>query len=236
MFIQFIDCVWQIWQQYPRQFEFNEKFLLCILEHVYSCRFGNFLYNDMKTRIEREVKTRTVSLWTLINTNLNMYKNKFYKPPNPKSKQRVLQPDYSIKKLSIQFWTAYYFKDSHMKSEYQLMIQSALLSLAEENEQMKQDLENEAKERQMLERELFEIKEKMKEYKKVVKENGLSPVLVDDSNSDDGVLLTKLNLSKDEDGISKQKKQESDIEKMKQTMISVSVPPREVKVLDDYFK
>jgi len=51
VFLQFIDCVWQLTQQFPTAFEFNETFLLSILDHLYTCRFGTFLFNtyDMKT-------------------------------------------------------------------------------------------------------------------------------------------------------------------------------------------
>ena len=40
--------------QFPNAFEFNELFLIAILEHLYSCQFGTFLYNSELQRI-REV-------------------------------------------------------------------------------------------------------------------------------------------------------------------------------------
>ncbi|XP_043349035.1 myotubularin-related protein 8 isoform X4 [Dermochelys coriacea] len=43
VFTQFAECVWQLMQQFPCAFEFNERFLLEIHDHVYSCQFGNFL-------------------------------------------------------------------------------------------------------------------------------------------------------------------------------------------------
>ncbi len=46
IFLQFIDCVWQILQQNGKVFEFNEKFLLTILNNMYNCQFGTFLYNN----------------------------------------------------------------------------------------------------------------------------------------------------------------------------------------------
>jgi rhodanese-related sulfurtransferase len=62
IFLQFIDCVWQLIQQFPTQFEFNERFLLVILEHVYSCRFGTFLYNSDKERMLNQVRFLSLSL------------------------------------------------------------------------------------------------------------------------------------------------------------------------------
>ena len=51
VFLQFIDCVWQILQQNGRVFEFNEKFLFTILSSMYTCQFGTFLFNN---EFERE--------------------------------------------------------------------------------------------------------------------------------------------------------------------------------------
>jgi hypothetical protein len=51
IFLQFIDCVWQIMQQSKNCFEFNEKFLLFILQNMYSCQYGTFL---MDSECERE--------------------------------------------------------------------------------------------------------------------------------------------------------------------------------------
>ncbi|KAF4791733.1 hypothetical protein TURU_127442 [Turdus rufiventris] len=51
---QFIECVWQLMEQFPCAFEFNERFLIHIQHHIYSCQFGNFLCNSQKER--RELK------------------------------------------------------------------------------------------------------------------------------------------------------------------------------------
>lgn len=64
IFLQFLDCVYQLVQQYPECFEFNSKYVLLISEHIYSCRFGNFLCD---TEREREllagIRQRTNCLW-----------------------------------------------------------------------------------------------------------------------------------------------------------------------------
>lgn len=39
-FLLFIDCVWQILQQFPCSFEFNESFLLQLARHSYCSQFG----------------------------------------------------------------------------------------------------------------------------------------------------------------------------------------------------
>lgn len=48
------------WLQFPNAFEFNEHFLITILDHLYSCLFGTFLYNSEFTRI-KEVSGNNVS-------------------------------------------------------------------------------------------------------------------------------------------------------------------------------
>eukprot|EP00977_Amphora_coffeiformis_P019417 scaffold7221_cov165-Amphora_coffeaeformis.AAC.10 len=64
IFIQFLDAVFQVVNQYPEAFEFNAKYLVYISDHVYSCRFGNFLCDSERER-ERVagLRQRTHSLW-----------------------------------------------------------------------------------------------------------------------------------------------------------------------------
>lgn len=47
---QFLECVWQLSEQFPCAFEFNERFLVTIHTHVYSCQYGKFLGNSQKER------------------------------------------------------------------------------------------------------------------------------------------------------------------------------------------
>ncbi|KAK0160024.1 hypothetical protein PV328_007471 [Microctonus aethiopoides] len=78
VFLQFIDCVWQINQQFPNAFQFNEHFLITIIDHLYSCRFGTFLFSSERERVQEQVKLRTVSLWSFINSQLSLYQNPLY--------------------------------------------------------------------------------------------------------------------------------------------------------------
>jgi len=52
VFLQFLDIVWQLTQQFPTKFQFSDRLLLFLSEEVYSCRFGTFLYNCEKDRVE----------------------------------------------------------------------------------------------------------------------------------------------------------------------------------------
>nr|XP_053773110.1 myotubularin isoform X4 [Desmodus rotundus] len=104
IFLQFIDCVWQMSKQFPTAFEFNERFLITILDHLYSCRFGTFLYNCESARERQKVTERTVSLWSLINSNKDTFRNPFY----TKEINRVLYPVASMRHLEL--WVNYYIR------------------------------------------------------------------------------------------------------------------------------
>uniref|UniRef100_A0A4W5LUQ7 Myotubularin related protein 1a n=1 Tax=Hucho hucho TaxID=62062 RepID=A0A4W5LUQ7_9TELE len=104
LFIQFIDCVWQMTRQFPAAFEFNELFLITILDHLYSCLFGTFLYNSEQERVANEVQTKTVSLWSYINSQPEDFTNPFYVD----YEHHVLYPLASVRHLEL--WTGYYVR------------------------------------------------------------------------------------------------------------------------------
>ncbi|XP_053540381.1 myotubularin-related protein 2-like [Ictalurus punctatus] len=62
LFVQFIDCVWQMMRQFPSASEFKELFLIPILDRPYSCLFGTFLYSSEQERMEKEVQGKTVTV------------------------------------------------------------------------------------------------------------------------------------------------------------------------------
>uniref|UniRef100_A0A3B4FUI8 phosphatidylinositol-3,5-bisphosphate 3-phosphatase n=1 Tax=Pundamilia nyererei TaxID=303518 RepID=A0A3B4FUI8_9CICH len=99
LFVQFIDCVWQMTRQFPAAFEFNELFLITVLDHLYSCLFGTFLYSSEQ---EREVPAKTVSLWSYINSQPEDFTNPFYVD----YENHVLYPMVSPRHLEL--WTSYY--------------------------------------------------------------------------------------------------------------------------------
>lgn len=78
IFTQFIDVVYQMMRQEPTLFEFNERFLLELNEHAYSCIYGTFIGNCDKDRKDLKAASRTQSFWSAINTQLTSYKNPFY--------------------------------------------------------------------------------------------------------------------------------------------------------------
>merc|ERR1712127_1036654 len=103
IFLQFIDAVWQIQQQNSKVFEFNEKFLLAILQNMYTCQYGTFLYSNEYEREKYEAKNKTVSLWSYINSHASDFKNSAYVEYDD-------VVEFSSTYCSLQLWTAYYFQ------------------------------------------------------------------------------------------------------------------------------
>ncbi|KAI1710807.1 myotubularin-like phosphatase domain-containing protein [Ditylenchus destructor] len=104
IFVQFIDCVWQLFNQFTSSFEFNVKFLKTILDELYACRFGSFLYNSEKERRDLEVKKNTVSLWSYVLDNLEQFHNPTY-DRNTSVEDFLNSPKQSG---CIKLWTEYY--------------------------------------------------------------------------------------------------------------------------------
>ena len=104
VFLQFIDCVWQLTRQFPHGFEFNQELLLAIMDHVYSNRFGTFLYNCEAERRSQHLRETTESFWTWVNANQAAYKNPLFN--NLTRSDLVLLPQTSAR--HIRLWKNYY--------------------------------------------------------------------------------------------------------------------------------
>ncbi|XP_055493299.1 myotubularin-related protein 2 [Leucoraja erinacea] len=104
VFLQFIDCVWQMTRQFPTAFEFNEFFLITILDHLYSCLFGTFLLNSEQQRINEGLQKSTISLWAYVNSQLEEFINPLY----VNYSNHVLYPVASMRHLEL--WIGYYIR------------------------------------------------------------------------------------------------------------------------------
>lgn len=52
IFAQWLDCVYQMLVQFPKQFEFSESLLISLCDHSYSNRFLTFLGNCERDRVQ----------------------------------------------------------------------------------------------------------------------------------------------------------------------------------------
>lgn len=55
----FLDCVWQLLQQYPEEFEFSETFLTTLWDSAFLPIFDTFLFNSEH---DRQIALRKVSV------------------------------------------------------------------------------------------------------------------------------------------------------------------------------
>ncbi|XP_033123580.1 myotubularin-related protein 6-like [Anneissia japonica] len=105
VFTQFIEGVWHLMEQFPCAFQFNERFLLEVHDHVYSCQFGTFLGNCEKKRTESKLSERTYSLWGYMRSRMSDYVNPLYRRDHPVTKG-ILKPNTSPQ--MFKFWRGMY--------------------------------------------------------------------------------------------------------------------------------
>jgi myotubularin-related protein 1/2 len=102
VFVQWLDCVHQLLNQYPDAFEFTIDLLYFLSYHVNTCLYGTFLTNSEKERVENYLKFKTVSIWTDINENKEQFINKNYKS------RGLITPSCAMYK--IRFWEEYFLR------------------------------------------------------------------------------------------------------------------------------
>jgi len=114
IFLQFLDCLWQLMQQYPNLFEYNDELLVLLFEASHSRFFGNFLKDREKDRTNQYLsfhqqpkRIPSVSIWKCIEFDKSRYKNVIFLESvnNP---QVLLQPQTGLQ--SIHLWKKMYFQ------------------------------------------------------------------------------------------------------------------------------
>eukprot|EP01127_Copromyxa_protea_P019085 TRINITY_DN6114_c0_g1_i1.p1 TRINITY_DN6114_c0_g1~~TRINITY_DN6114_c0_g1_i1.p1 ORF type:complete len:662 (-),score=55.45 TRINITY_DN6114_c0_g1_i1:18-1961(-) len=114
IFLQFIDCIYQILKQHPSKFEFNETYLVALLDAVYNGRFGTFLCNSEREREGLRLKSNTRSVWTWLTDPKRIhkfrngaYERKKYDVSSPRE-SNIIIPTSS----SLEVWLTYYARHS----------------------------------------------------------------------------------------------------------------------------
>ncbi|KAL7838207.1 hypothetical protein AOLI_G00266110 [Acnodon oligacanthus] len=106
VFLQWLDCVHQLQRQFPCSFQFNEAFLVKLVQHTYSCLFGTFLCNSRKEREESGVLENTCSVWSLLQPANRAFHNILYSSHS----ETVLHPVCHVRNLML--WSAVYLPNS----------------------------------------------------------------------------------------------------------------------------
>ncbi|XP_068596117.1 myotubularin-related protein 7-like [Brachionichthys hirsutus] len=132
---QFLECVWQLTEQFPCAFEFNERLLIAVHSHIYSCQYGNFVGNSQRERTELRLRERTHSLWTYLWTKKADYINPLYRPGH--SQTPLLQ--ISTAPYCFKFWRGLYNRFDRGMHPRQ-STQDYLSAIREETQQLEEQL------------------------------------------------------------------------------------------------
>ena len=83
IFIQWLDAVWQLTQQFPAAFGFSEHYLLALVDALYEGRFGTFLFNSQRERERHRSSHKTLSIWSaLLPSSPNHHNDPINNPNN----------------------------------------------------------------------------------------------------------------------------------------------------------
>ncbi|XP_070712500.1 myotubularin-related protein 7b [Pempheris klunzingeri] len=135
---QFLECVWQLSEQFPCAFEFNERFLITIHTHVYSCQYGTFLGNCQKERRDLRLQQRSHSVWPQLWKDRAEYTNPLYKAELSQS-QGILRPNTTP--YCFKMWKGLY---NHVEKSAPPRQSPAdfLSAVREESQQLEEELSN----------------------------------------------------------------------------------------------
>ncbi|XP_028657886.1 myotubularin-related protein 7b [Erpetoichthys calabaricus] len=134
---QFIECVWQLMEQFPCAFEYNERFLIHVHNHIYSCQYGNLMCNSQKEREEMRIRERTHSLWAYMWENRVDYMNPLYRPDHSQT-QGVLRP--ITTPYYFKFWRGMYNRFEKGMHPRQSAV-DFLMAIREETQQLQEEFE-----------------------------------------------------------------------------------------------
>ena len=118
IFLQFLDCVWQIYKQFCHYFEFNARYLLTLADHIYSCRFGTFLFGSDLERDMNDSQHCCIDVWTYLHYNRGTLSNPLYMDPNLEHTPttHTLLPPLTQLLRNVTLWTDYFFRWSALPS------------------------------------------------------------------------------------------------------------------------
>ena len=86
IFLQFLDCVWQLLQQHPEAFEFSSRLLEFLAFHAYSGWFLNFSENCVR---DSGSVGNGLCLWTCVFSSKSYFLNRSYECVGQNSEAQV---------------------------------------------------------------------------------------------------------------------------------------------------
>ncbi|KAB5571298.1 hypothetical protein PHYPO_G00223370 [Pangasianodon hypophthalmus] len=133
---QFLECVWQLMEQFPCAFEYNERFLISIHSHINSCHYGNFICNSEKERKHLCIREKTHSIWPHLWKNKQEYVNPLFRPDHSQT-QGVLHP--ITTPYCFKFWRGLYNQFDRGLHPRQSALE-CLVSVKQETQQLEEVL------------------------------------------------------------------------------------------------
>ncbi|CAB1327167.1 unnamed protein product [Coregonus sp. 'balchen'] len=119
---QFLESVWQLSEQFPCAFEFNERFLVQLHRHVYSC----------------QLRERTHSLWPQLWKDRAQYANPLYRADHTQT-QGMLRPNTTP--YCFKMWKGMYNRVEKSAPPRQTPV-DLLTVVREETQQLEEELTN----------------------------------------------------------------------------------------------
>uniref|UniRef100_A0A914XA33 Lateral signaling target protein 2 homolog n=1 Tax=Plectus sambesii TaxID=2011161 RepID=A0A914XA33_9BILA len=110
VFLQWLDCVYQLYEQFPCAFEFNQLYLAKLAQHVYASLFGTFLANSAFEADRNKLQTRTFSIWQYLHPDNPLFRNVIYEP----HEHIRLRPNVGVQHLHL--WRQVYCSGPHEPS------------------------------------------------------------------------------------------------------------------------
>ncbi|KAL2077420.1 hypothetical protein ACEWY4_026924 [Coilia grayii] len=133
---QFLEVVWQLTEQFPCAFEYNERFLISLHHHIYACQYGNFVCNSQKERRDERIQEQTHSIWPYLWENKSEFMNPLYRPDHRQS-QGVLWPNTAP--YCFKFWRGLYNRFDKGVHPRQSVL-DCLMAIREESQQLEKEL------------------------------------------------------------------------------------------------
>ncbi|XP_041828840.1 myotubularin-related protein 9 isoform X3 [Melanotaenia boesemani] len=105
VFLLMLDCVWQLWRQFPLALGFSEALLLRLATEAYASDFGTFLCNNDQERCALGVKDKTHCLFQAL---LRPIERDFYSNPLYEPTELAIWP--SVHPQSLQLWRGFFLR------------------------------------------------------------------------------------------------------------------------------
>ncbi|XP_077476594.1 myotubularin-related protein 9 isoform X3 [Stigmatopora argus] len=105
VFLLLLDCVWQLWCQFPLALGFSEALLLRLATEAYASDYGTFLCNSDKERCSLQVKEKTHCLFRAL---LKTSEREQYTNPLYERNELAIWP--SVHPQSLQLWKGFFLR------------------------------------------------------------------------------------------------------------------------------